>query len=131
MPEAMGTMSELCKGMEWPVHFSTLMLCAMNGWSPSNPIDDLSNAELETNKAQSSPGCNDIDLNITLPLKPTEDLSKFFTEINKLEEFQKQVAQSYEVQSLTLLLSIVRTDPSSLQHITHSPVFIEHALIIQ
>ena len=40
MLEAVGTMSELCKGMEWPVHFSTLILCAMNDWSPTDPIDD-------------------------------------------------------------------------------------------
>ena len=32
--QSVETMSNLCKSMEWPVRFSTLMLCAMNEWTP-------------------------------------------------------------------------------------------------
>ena len=68
MPEAVGTMSELCKGMEWLVHFSTFMLCAMNNWSPTNSADESPILEPETKEPSSSQGLSNIDLNIALPL---------------------------------------------------------------
>ena len=92
------TKSDLCKGMEWPLRFSTLMLCALDDWSSSDPIDDPPIADLESEALQPSKELNVFDLNIVEPLQPSEDLSKFLTEMNKLEELQKQAAQSYEVQ---------------------------------
>ena len=89
------TMSDVCKGMEWPVHFSTLMLCTLNDWSPWDSTDIPPNAELNQHNAQSSQTSADIDLNIVLPLEPSEGVSKFLAEMNKLEELQKQAAQSY------------------------------------
>ena len=97
IPAAVSTMSELCKGMEWPVLFSTLMLYAMNDWSPFDPVDDPLILDSESEEPQSGQGLGSIDLKIALPLQSIEKLSKFLTEINKLEDLQKQAAQSFEV----------------------------------
>ena len=97
------TMSDVCKGMEWPVRFSTLMLCALNNWSPWDSTDIPPNAELAQNNAQTCQTSVDIDLNIALPLGTSKYVSKFIAEMNKLEELQNQAAQSYEVRPRTLL----------------------------
>ena len=65
-----------------------------------NPSGNLPlNAELNQHNAQSSQTSADINLNIALLLKPSEDVSKFLAKMNRLEKLQKQAAQSYEVRS--------------------------------
>ena len=76
-----------------------------------NPNCNLSlNVELNQHNAQSSQTSADINLNIVLPLEASEDVSKFLAEMNGIEEFQKQAAQSYEVRSWTLPLSIIEIE---------------------
>ena len=90
-------MTELCKGMEWNYHFSSLILCAMNDWSPSDPLVGSALSDSDKEEPGSSISLGRVDLNVTLPNESIDEYSNFMAEMSKLEDLQKQAAQTSEV----------------------------------
>ena len=83
-------MSDVSQGIEWPVSLSALVLCALSEWSPWENANSGLNADGGPQNAQSSQQVTEADLDVTLPLEASEDVTKLVAEINRLEELKRQ-----------------------------------------